>query len=70
MATKSATLDYAALYYAEHPTLQELDAVLGRKWAVCRKTAKNLARYERCISPAEFKRIEASILAARTGVVR
>jgi hypothetical protein len=54
-----------AEYFATKPTAAELSAVLGSNWAVCRKTAKNMARYSRCLTPKEFAAAKRQALAAR-----
>lgn len=42
-------------------TPSELEAILGPKWCICRKTEKNIARYGKCISHKEYR--EANIKA-------
>jgi hypothetical protein len=49
----------------EWPTADELIPFIGRNWAVCRKTAANVARYGRCLTPKQFKAAQQAALAAR-----
>jgi hypothetical protein len=44
----------ADLYYLNYPRAEELSAILGNRWTVARKTPRNLARYERCITRKEY----------------
>lgn len=56
----------AVAYYAEHPTAAEIAAITGGcKWAVCRKTPKNLARYDLCLTQAEWTALRKAALATR-----
>lgn len=47
------------------PTADELSAILGPSWGVCRATARNRARYARCISAKEYKAACAEALRRR-----
>jgi hypothetical protein len=49
----------------QYPTVDELRPFLGDDWTVCRKTAANLARYGRCLTPKEFRLAQERALAAR-----
>lgn len=59
------TSQQIAEYFATKPTAAELSALLGSNWAVCRKTAANVVRYSRCLTPKEFKAAQQAALAAR-----
>lgn len=45
---------YYAEYLKTHGTAEELRAILGPSWGICRKTPKNLERYTRCITLREY----------------
>lgn len=49
----------------DYPTAAELAPFLGTRWAICRKSPKNLARYGRCITRREFQAAQQKALAAR-----
>ena len=42
-------------YYATHPTPDELDAILGKDWGICRNSFENRRRYGRCITRKEYR---------------
>lgn len=42
-------------YWETHPTPDELRAILGPKWAVCRDTEKNRAEHGVCLSLPEYR---------------
>lgn len=48
-----------------YATPEELKAVLGDKWAICRNTEKNRARYGRCITKREYRNAHAEALELR-----
>lgn len=52
-------------YRDKNASPDELNAILGKSWAICRKTPNNLARYARCLSPKEYAAAEAKAIAAR-----
>lgn len=52
-------------WFKDHATAAELERMLGRNWAICRKTARNLARYDRCLTQSEFKAAERVALQSR-----
>lgn len=39
----------------DYPTPQELEAVLGPHWAICRDTKRNRDRYGRCITTKQYR---------------
>lgn len=41
-------------YLRDHGTPEELRAILGPNWAICRKTPSNISRYGRCITRREY----------------
>jgi len=50
----------------DFPTLAEITAIIGHvKWAVCRRTPKNLARYGQCFTRREYAAIQVRALALR-----
>ena len=55
----------ATEFYRNHPTSNELGAVLGARWAICRDTPKNRERYGRCISRKTYLRACAEALELR-----
>jgi hypothetical protein len=62
--------DYAlwlAEFRATNATPWEFNAVLGTsRWALCRKTARNLARYERCLTRKEYDEANREAIRRRT----
>jgi hypothetical protein len=56
--------DYAE-YLETHASHEELMAILGPGWAVARKTANNLARYQNCITPREYEAAEKLAISRR-----
>lgn len=55
----------AAEYFESNPTAAELAAVLGARWAICRDTPKNRARYGRCLTAKAYRRACAEALELR-----
>lgn len=55
---------------AGEPTCEELTAVLGPRWAICRGTPANKARYGNCISRKRYAAVRDEILRKRHGVKR
>ena len=47
-------------------TSAELAAVFGPRWAICRATPKNVARYGNCITKKQYTAAKAQAIAART----
>lgn len=41
-------------YLKTNATAEELRAILGENWGICRKTPNNLERYARCITRKEY----------------
>jgi len=52
-------------WYKDHPTNDELCAVLGHNWAVCRDSFKNRCRYGRCITIKEYRAATKLIMQTR-----
>jgi hypothetical protein len=48
-----------------YPTVKELEPFIGRNWGVCRKTPRNLTKYDRCLTRKEFKAAQEAALKAR-----
>lgn len=40
--------------YLTNPTMDELEAALGPRWAVCRNTANNRNKYSVCLSTRKY----------------
>ena len=57
-------------WQAHEPTMEELAAVLGSNWAICRGTPANKARYGNCISKQHYKKIRDDILRKHHNVRR
>lgn len=55
----------AESFYATHATPAELSRVLGPRWAICRNTERNRARYGRCITRQEYQLAQSEALDTR-----
>jgi hypothetical protein len=42
-------------WHKHYPGAEALTAILGKGWAIARKTPRNLARYGRCITRREYE---------------
>lgn len=47
---------YRSTFYKTHATPEELQDILGERWAICRKTPHNRERYGDCITKREYTR--------------
>ena len=52
------TIEQRAARIAEfrrtNPSPEEINAILGPSWGICRATPRNLERYSRCITKREY----------------
>ena len=51
----------------DYATPDELSAILGPRWAICRNTPSNRERYGRCITRRQYAEAQRQALAARVG---
>ena len=57
-------------YYATNASAEELRAILGPNWGICRPTERNRERYAKCITRKEYEAAKKLAISRRTVEVK
>jgi hypothetical protein len=68
MTVGGSTGEAYAEYLKTHATPEELQRILGPKWAICRATENNRQKYGRCITQKQYEAANAQAVRERNTV--